>query len=147
MDVANKNTMLITLTLINNTESIFWREEVSPDSKESSFPLKIYPYSSNTIVLEGIPHLRQDITIDYGVKKSVFNVQALYTNYKSTVSLHTQLLFSRNQTLHHGIPRVDFFWNHGLTSVGTIDIACTSRLTNKTTSYPYCYALEQTINP
>ena len=139
MNNSPANKLTFTLTLSNFTDSILWRNDVMLDDTPPAFPSKIMPLSTQLIVLEGNPQLPQSINIEYGIRKTVFSAQAIYTNYRQTVHIKTAFQYTHRKRLNHRRPEVDFFWEQNALSIGEVPIFSQSFLEDTSDNYPYNY--------
>ncbi len=138
MDTTDKNTLTATLIIINESPSIFWRDDLTAELPHKGFPAKLPRNSQTVLKLKGSPQVPQDINIDYNIKKIVFSAQAVYTNYRPTFRLRTAFLYCWRRRLGSRAPETDFFWEHEACSVGHTEVCTHSELTGKSTvnSYP-----------
>ena len=73
MDTTDKNTLTATLIIINESPSIFWRDDLTAELPHKGFPAKLPRNSQTVLTLKGSPRVPQDINIDYNIKKIVFS--------------------------------------------------------------------------
>ncbi|WP_454845365.1 hypothetical protein [Pseudomonas farris] len=145
MDATNPNTLIFKLQITNFTDTTFWLDDVSLENPPVDRPDKILPYETVDLIFEGDPHLKQDINIDYDIKKQIFDTYIKYTNYRQTALFETTFSYCHRQTAGHRIPRVELFWEHYATSVGSEPIKCLSAIHNKSEVYPYNYFMGAVI--
>jgi len=141
MNTTDKNTLIATLIIINESPSIFWRDDLTAELPYKGFPAKLPRNSQTVLTLKGNPRLPQDINIDYDIKKIVFSAQAVYTNYRQAFRLHTAFLYCWRRGLGSRAPKTDLFWEHEAYSVGHTAVCTHSELTGKSTVYPYPYCM------
>ncbi|MCO7629682.1 hypothetical protein NJC08_24970 [Pseudomonas fluorescens] len=141
----NKLTFLLQIT--NATDSTFWLEDSSPKHPPLTRIDKILPYQTVFIMFEGDPHLKQDIVIDYDIKKEVFSTYVCYTNYKQKVQFDTTLSYCYRQMAGHRPPKVELFWDTNAFSIGAEPINCGAALENENPVYPYSYKMIAFMTP
>ncbi|WP_447788671.1 hypothetical protein [Pseudomonas farris] len=147
MDVLDPNKLTFLLQITNATDSTFWLDESSPKHPPVTRIDKILPYQTVFMMFEGDPHLKQDIDIDYDIKKEVFTTYICYTNYKQKVQFDTTLSYCHRQTAGHRIPKVELFWETNAYSIGAEPITCGAALENENPVYPYSYKMIAFMTP
>ncbi|SEE19513.1 hypothetical protein [Pseudomonas migulae] len=141
MQAQPENKLTFTLILSNFTDSIYWRDDVSLDDTPPAFPSKIMPLSTQLITIKGNPQLPQSINIEYGIRKTIFSTQAIYTNYSQAVHINTAFQYTHRKRLNHRSPKVEFFWEHHAQSIGKVPIFSQSFLEATSDCYPYNYCM------
>ena len=132
------DTMLINIRIINETDQQLNRISGTHTGTEGAFPDAFSSNNVEIIQFQARPHLRGDILIDHGVKKSIFEAQFKYLKGTEVISFETDFSYTYGVPFIHRPPKIKFSWGHG--AAGFIQYH--SEIKKHSNTYPYNYSVD-----
>lgn len=134
--------LLVNVRIINKASQRFKRAHAGHNGLEGAFPPVLSEKNIDLVQFKATPHLKGDILVDIGTKKTIFEAHATYTEGDIALEVETRLLYAYERLPFSQPPKAVFYWEHNATSVGRQNIACRSFLRKHSRIYPYNYSID-----